>query len=258
MTQNSLFEPIKDQLEQFDETKDYLPELVGPDKKFKDPQALAKGKYQSDLYIKTLEKSLDDMRRDYEEARKQNMAGARLEELITKLNSSQQSDSEQNQNAKDGEQVTPGIKPEDVENIVFKKIQEAKQLDKEQANLVTVQTRLKERFGQNFQTVLEQQRLQLGLDAQDIDALARKSPAAFFRTLGLDQQQQQQDSFQAPPRNQIRNDNFRPSTEKRTWSWYQALKKKDPASYKSPKIIVQMHKDHLELGKEFEDGDYNN
>lgn len=256
MNQPNLFEHKQDNLPVLDENTDYFSELVGENKKFKDEKALAKGKYEADMYVKTLEQKLDEMRADYEEARKQNMAGARLEELIDRLNKSSNSDSEMNPNAKEDENPQNTVKPEDIEKIITSKMQEAKLREKEDANFNTVQAKLRERYGNNFANVLEQQRQTLGLDIEDINALARKSPAAFFRTMQLDQPQQ--DGFQSPPRSQIRNDNFLPNVQKRTWSWYQDLKKKDRNLYYAPKTIGQMHRDHAELGKEFEDGDYNN
>ncbi len=234
----------------FDENTDFYGELVGDGKKFKDEKALAKGKFESDLYIKTLEQKLDEIRSDYEEARKQNMAGARLEELIDRL-SKTDSNSDNTPNAKDEE--NPKFNPEDIENLVSKKLAEAKILEKEQVNFARVQDKLKERYGNNFTNVIEQQKQILGLDDNDIKLLARKSPDAFFRVLQLDQKQ---DSFQAPPRSQMRNDNFHPNVEKRTWAWYQKLKQKDLAAYHAPKTIAQMHRDHAELGREFEDGNF--
>ena len=73
--------------------------------------------------------------------------------------------------------------------------------------------------------------------------------------MGLDQQPMI-DTFQAPPRATQRSDSFAPKSTKRTWSYYQDLKKSDPKAYNNPKTIVQMHKDYAELGSTFEDGDF--
>lgn len=253
---NDLFEGKQDNLLPLNENTDYFAELVGENKKFKDEKALAKGKYEADLYVKSLEKSLDEMRSDYEEARKQNMAGARLEELIDRLNKSSNSNSEQNPPAKEDGNTPNTVKPEDFNKLIEAKIAETKVREKEEANYENVQAKLRERFGNNAANVLEQQRQTLGLSVDDTKALARKSPAAFFRLMQLDQTQQQ-DGFQSPPRSNIRNDNFLPNVQKRTWSWYQDLKKKDRALYYAPKTIGQMHRDHAELGREFEDGTFN-
>lgn len=249
-----LFDGKQDNTLPLDENTDFYAELVGENKKFKDEKALAKGKYEADIYVKTLEQKLDEMRADYEEARKQNMAGARLEELIDRLNKSSNSDSEQNPNAKEDENTPNTVNLEDFDKRVEAKIAETKQREKEDTNYNSVQDKLRERFGNNAANVLEQQRQILGLSVDDTKTLAKKSPAAFFRLMQLDQAPQ--DGFQSPPRSQIRNDSFLPNVQKRTWSWYQDLKKKDRALYYAPKTIGQMHRDHAELGREFEDGDF--
>jgi hypothetical protein len=68
-------------------------------------------------------------------------------------------------------------------------------------------------------------------------------------------EQPQRDPFQAPPKSSLNT--FTPGApKKRTWSYYQELKKNDPRTYLSKETTVQMHKDYTELGKEFEDGDF--
>lgn len=118
----------------------------------------------------------------------------------------------------------------------------------------SVQAKLRERFGNKYTEVLEEQRKLLDLTTEDVNNLAKRSPAAFLRAMGLDQKQE---AFQSPPRSVQRTDNFSPSTNKRTWSYYQNLKKQNPKLYYDPKIIAQMHKDRNELGEAFEDGDFN-
>ena len=45
--------------------------------------------------------------------------------------------------------------------------------------------------------------------------------------------------------------------KKRTWTYYQEIRHKDPHKYLMPKIQVQMMKDAAALGEAFKDGDYN-
>jgi hypothetical protein len=88
----------------------------------------------------------------------------------------------------------------------------------------------------------------------DVNALGRKSPEAFFKLMGLDETRS--DTFQAPPRSNTRDSSFAPNQQKRTWSYYQNLKAKDKALYYSPKIFNQMLRDAEDLGDAFKDGDY--
>jgi len=64
-------------------------------------------------------------------------------------------------------------------------------------------------------------------------------------------EQQQQESFRAPPRSNVRPSSFSPKTPVRDWNYYQELKKKDPKVYLDPKIAVQMHEDAIALGDRF-------
>jgi hypothetical protein len=151
---------------------------------------------------------------------------------------------------------SPKYDPKDVEALVLNKIQETKVLEKQTANFNQVQLKLKERYGNSYLDVLRDQQNSLGLSNSDVNDLAMKSPEAFFRIMGLNQEQQQ--NFQTPPRSSQRNDNFAPQGQKkRTWSYYQELKKSDYKAYSDPKTQVQMHKDAAELGTAFEDGDFN-
>lgn len=238
-----------------DPNKDYLADLVGEGKKFKTDKELARGKYESDLYIKTLEKKQDELRADYLKLREDYTARAKLEDLVDQLASKpvQQPLSEPPiAEVKD----KPGYDPKEIESLVSNKIQEYELTKKQTDNFNTVRSRLREQFGDKYQDVLKQQIQDLGLSEEDVNALARKSPTAFFKTIGIDKPEQQQ-TFQTPPASSVRSDSFAPKgASKRTWNYYQEMKKNNPKQYYDPKTNVQMHNDYIALGKEFEDGDF--
>lgn len=238
---------------QVDMNKDYLQELVGEGKKFKTPQDLARGKFEADQYVEVLKKRSDELRADFLRVSEENKAKAKLEELIDQMKNQQRQTSSDTPPANDERQ--PAIKPEDLESLIDSRMSARETEAKARQNFKIVQDKLKERFGNNYQNALNEQIENLGLTVDDVNTLARKSPAAFFKTMGLDQQQE--DSFQAPPRTSRRSDSFVPTgKEKRTWSYYQNLKKQNPNLYYDPKIAVQMHNDAMELGESFQDGDY--
>ena len=79
-----------DQTPQIDPNKDYLAELVGEGKKFKTDKDLARGKYEADLYVKTLERQLDELRNDHLKLREDYTARAKLEELLGQLEAKSQ------------------------------------------------------------------------------------------------------------------------------------------------------------------------
>lgn len=238
-----------DQTEALDPNKNYLEQLVGDNKKFKDAEALAKGKFHSDETIKLLERRLDDLTADYQRVATETKDKATLKELIDQLSTKPSSELPP---ANGNNQ--PPIDLKDIEKLVSTKMQETETARVEQRNLDTVKNKLTERFGPNYQSAVKQQIDSLGLSSEDFHSLAKRSPAALFRTLGVDQQTE---GFQAPPRSSQRSDNFAPTgAKKRTWSYYQELKKKNPELRTDRNIAIQMQKDAIELGEEFRDGDY--
>lgn len=217
--------------------------------KWKDKPAeeVLKAKVESDLYIKTLERQKDELRADYLKQREELLAKAKFEELVDRL-----------QNP-DPRQVTPPIvndtekptyDPLEMDALFEKKIAQSKLKDKETTNFNTVQNKLQERFGTTYHSVLKEQQNTLGLTDDDVNSLAKKSPEAFFRIMGLNEQKTE--SFQTPPRSAQRADSFAPKGQnKRDWAYYQELKKTQPLIYLDPKLSVQMHNDAIEQGDAF-------
>lgn len=211
-----------------------------------DPE-LIKVKVDADLYVKTLEAQKDELRMDYMRSQEEIQKSKALEELIDRLNN------------KEAPVVTPKTENTPSTDIDFNKLfeekyEQKKRTEVETSNFNQVQNKLKERFGNTAGDVLAEQASTLGLTKEDVNALAKKSPEAFFRMMGLENQGQ--DLFMAPPRSDVRNNNYSPKTVKRTWSYYQELKKNSPNDYWSPKTQLQMHKDSETLGSAFEDGDF--
>ena len=236
-----------------DPNKDYEQELVGDGKKFKSTKDLARGKYEADLYVNTLTRQLDELRGDYLKLREDYTARAKLEELIGQLEtkSQQHSNSEQPQ-AKEVKDK-PGIDPDQIASLVSNKIQEYELTKKQTENFNKVKTKLKEQFGDNYQTALKHQIEELGLTEEDVNALARKSPNAFFKTLGIEQAPVKE-TFLNPMRSSQKPETFQPKGfPKRTWSYYQDLKKTNPNLYLDKKTNVQMHNDAIEMGEAFFD-----
>lgn len=236
---------------EIDLNKNYFEELVGEGKKFKDQEALAKSKFHADQTIELYKRRMDEQREDILNLRKEMNAKANLEDLLKKLDTN--STSRENTQSNENVQTSP---PTLDDNTLFQKIEAYEAKKKARDNFDLVKKKLTETFGDNYSAVLKQRSNELGLPIEDIDALAHKSPTAFFRTLGLEQQQKQE-NFNTPPRSQQRQDNFAPTGRKeRTWSYYQELKRKDPMIYYDPKIAVQMQQDAIDLGEAFRDGDY--
>lgn len=239
-----------------DPSKNYIEELVGEGRKFKTVEDLARGKAEADLYIETLTRRQDEINADYRRVLEESKAQAKLQELIDRLENTPANRQELPPAVNDLERM-PTYNPDEVKSLIRNELVQSKAEEKATSNFNTVQKKLQEQFGDNTSRVLQEQMNKLDLSIDDLNALARKSPTAFFNTLGLNQPQNTNDNFMAPPRSQ-RNDSFAPQgPKKRTWSYYQEMKKTNPDLYLNPKIANQMHDDMVELGDAFKDGDWN-
>lgn len=217
-------------------------------KKWKDKplEELLKAKVESDLYVKTLERQKDELREDFMKAQEEIQKGKSMESLIDQLNRRQDPPAIPPQKP---EEKTNALDVNEIEKLFEQKFEQKRISDIENRNFTDVQNKLKERFGSNASSVLQEQASNLGLSKEDVNSLAKKSPEAFFRMMGLDNQKK--DLFMALPRNDVRNDNFRPNVEKRDWNFYQNMKAKNPKEYWAPKTQLQMHRDADALGDAF-------
>lgn len=239
----------------FDPNKNYLVELVGEGKKFKTAEDLAKGKYEADLYVETIKRSNDELRADYLKLREENMAKAKLEELIQQLDTLQKTTTTKTPvDAEVSRQAV--IDPKQVESLVDSRYEQIETLRKQDANSSLIKSKLTERYGSNYSGHVKSQIDSLGISEKRFNEMARTEPQVLIKALGLDTKPNVQDT--APPRNNRRSDNFAPQgTEKRTWSYYQRMKKENPTRYYDPKTNVEIHNDAVALGEEFKDGDFN-
>lgn len=247
-----LFQGGSDDHIDVDENKNYLDELVGEGKKFKTPQDLARGKYEADQYVDLLKRRLDEMREDYMKLDSDYKSGRKLEELIDQLENRQRQSNLDTPPEKDVPN-TPAFDMTQFESLFDKKLQEVESRKSQAANFEKVQAKLKETFGNNYQSSLNEQTKAMGLTQEFVNDLARNHPEVLFRTLGLDQQSK--DQFTAPPRSS--RNSFAPKTpEKRGWAYYEQMRKENPKLYYDQKTMVQMHRDALDLGDDFADGDF--
>lgn len=248
---------------QIDPNIDPLEELTKPGGKFDKTKYqseadmykdIAKSKLMADQYIDHMKARQDELRQDYVSLREQYNAGPKLQELIDQYSATRQNN---NQGiTPPADDVKPvSFDPKDIEALLEQKLTAREQQKLEEANFKTVESKLTEHFGPQYQGALKQQIDQLGLDTNFVNELARKHPQVLFRTLGLDAPKQDS-SFQTPIQSSQRRDPFG-NSEKRTNAYYQKLRKSDPVAYRSPKIQDQMFKDMVALGEAFEDGDWN-
>ncbi len=250
----NLLDKDDDQID-IDENKNYLVELVGDGKKFKTAEDMAKGKYLADQQIEIMKRRMDEMREDFLKAQEELKTRASIEEMLDRAASrDNQSNNRDNTDMRDMD-MKPVLDPNELKSLISNEVNSLREEDRRKANRVEVESKLKERFGNNYQSALAKQAEELNISGDELTAMAERNPKLFFKTFGLDRSSNE--SFDAPIRGSQRT-TFAPNTgEKRTWSYYKKMRQNSPTEYYSGKIQNQIIKDMAELGSDFEDGDFN-
>lgn len=228
-----------------DQEEDYLAALTGPGGKFDRTKytseadmykALAKSTVHADRTIAQRNTEMDELREEFLKVREENVAKAKWDEIMTKR---QNPDDNTTINLR-GNVEQPIIDERKFEEIAERKYVEIQAKAQEKANLDKVDSRLRERFGENAKTILRDKMNALNISEEDLKFLARKSPEAVFNTLGLNVQQE---TSQSLPRSSLRSDNFQSEAEIRDAVYYEKLRQTDSKKYFDPKISVQRLKD---------------
>jgi len=238
--------------DQIEDNIDYLTELTKPGAKFDKTKysneldmyrAIAKGKWHADKTFDAKIVEFDQLREDYLKVRETSTTKAELDTLALRLEQRlQKNDGIVNTEANIQNQPPIDLKQIE-ENAIAKAIAalDARENKKaEDNNLAVVESRLRERFGSNAKDILRDKMNSLGLTAEDLKLLAKKSPEVAINALGLNVQQQQ---YQNPPTSNTRSDSFKPSVDIRDAVYYEKLRRDNPKDYFSPKTSVQRLQD---------------
>lgn len=254
----SIFDDQNKNEPHLDEDKDYLAELTGPGGKYdrtKYPdessmyKAIAKGKVHADRTLEHKLGEFDEIRETLIQKTAEANAAAKFEELFKK-HVEGRTNIQQTPKPDDVEQ--PQFDPSQVQELIDQRLREKDARDQETRNLNEVEKLVKEKFGDNADRVFKERMKFLGLTAEDVKFLAKKSPTVLLNSMGFNQQQAE--TYEATPASSQRSDNFRPNSEnKRAASYWDKLKKTDPKKYFSPESSTQRMKDIDDLGSDFDD-----
>jgi hypothetical protein len=223
-------------IEQIDPDKDYYEDLVGEGKKFTDNKSLAKGKVESDLFIKRLIAEADEMRNTIKELQFNGEVEKRVKEKVAP---------ESNLHNQPEEIETP-----DIGNEVKKQLQAYEAEQRKKSNEASVREELLHKYGskETAQAEVSRRGKELGLSAESMQQMAQENPKLF---LAMFPHKEQPTNIPRTGVNTMRS--FTPTTGEKTWSYYQKLKATDPSTYFSDKTRIEMHNQAVKQGERFFD-----
>lgn len=239
MTTSELFtDPVDDviKLPEVDPSKDYLSELVGEGKKFKDPAALALSKVNSDRHIAKLESELKAIRTDMN-------SRLSLEELVTKLASTKPSesgapsggDSSSTQNASDT------LTPETLAKIVDERVAQISAREQAKSNLNVVKSTLTAAWGKEYPTKLREKAQELGVGEGFLNDLAASQPKAFLKLIEVEPSKTSVKDTGAPLSGVNLPSSSQPDPNFRGRSYYNKLRQESPAKFWDARTQLEMN-----------------
>ena len=242
----------KDSGETRRDVENYLSELVGEDKKFKSPEDLAKGKWEADNYIGTLESKLDELRKELEKRETADEIADRLQQQFSNREaSSRETHQTPSENARTDDQKNfEGLSREELVKLLDQRLEEREVVSKAQRNRAEVSKTLNEKIGATANKWLADRANDLGVTVQYLQQQAEVSPKAFYNLVGLNQQQGNV-GFNPPSSSLNSGARLDSGTQVRNNAFYEKLFKENPKLRFDAKTTVQMHKDATRMGEAF-------
>jgi hypothetical protein len=220
-----------------------LAEFLGPDKKYKTEDDVAKALIEKDNFIERLKAEAEEARRAVRTA----PVADRSQEILDQLDALKTSRTTESQPTTATERVTEpkGLSESDIERVLT----ERENRLRAQANISQAKQDLKAKFGDKYTEVLNTIAKENGLTVDDFEGIAARSPAALMKFFG----EVKPDVPFTPPTSAV-TPGFAPTAGvHQKQSFYEKLKVTDRNSYFSAKTQSQMYKDAMALKEEFYD-----
>lgn len=223
-----------------DDDSNPLENLVGEGKKFKSVEDLARGKLESDRFIAQMQQEQRELR---EELNKR----ATVEEVLRRIEETRQKRPDPDEDdTPDSDDGNRSVDMSAIEKLVESKFNEAQSEAEKRRNVLSVKETLKQRFGPNYQQVVDEKLKEMDVGRDWANGLAATQPKAFLNLMGNPTPRNEDTG--APPRGHMRPQS---SSGPKTYQDFQNLRRENPQRYFSPEIQNLMHRMALENPEEF-------
>jgi hypothetical protein len=225
----------------------FVDHLVGDGKKFRDLEALARGKLEADKHISEITKTLDELRA---ELSKQDYAKTLLEQMSKGSESGAEQPSPVRTSSSNTETTTQSAS--EFEALVEKVITAKEKSKTASQNVSVVGEEMQRQYGDKTADILKAKSLELNMSLDRLKEIAAESPTAFFQLIGVKKMGEKASSSAGiTTQSTIRSENFNSFSQDRNFDFYQKLRKENRSMYYSSKVQNTMLQDRERLGDRF-------
>lgn len=214
---------------------DGVEELIGEGKKYKSLEDALKSIPHAQTHISSLEREMAELREDLAKR-------LSAEEVLKKI--------QERDKAPEKENTTPTLDTDTLKNLVKDTYKEMTAEEKARANVLKVDGKMKEVYGDKAREIIATKAEELGVTVDFLASTAATSPQGFFKLVGLEDKK-------AAPTNTERHGSVNTETlntetaEQYTYKWFQKLRKENPREYYKPDVQRLLHKKAAEMGDAF-------
>jgi len=222
--------------------------LVGEGRKFRDAEALARGKAEADRYIESLKEELAQTRSALETRMAQ-------EELLEEIKKAALGTGDTRESTTDRGTHTEGHigSADELESLIEKRLSAFERERAAKERLAAVENSLKGEFGDKAGDFVKAKAAEYGMSMSDMEDLAVRSPNAFLSLMGVKSSSQVNNSDTETKRQNSESvsGTLAAQSGKRDWNYYSKLRRENKKKFFSPEIQTQMMQDRLSMGEEF-------
>lgn len=236
MTDNTVFQQAdQPKVETPNEPSELLGSLVGEGKKFKDAEALAKAKLESDRFIEQIKSENAGLRKELEERTKISQA---LDEIKKRAEQGNQPHDK-----------PAAIDPNEIKDLVKNTLNETVRENTAKQNVLEAERHVIEKLGSKdaaLKFITEKAR-DLGVSGDWLMGVAASNPKALYSVLGLDGTAKQQPTSPVSPNNPVNTakKEFVPNgagPKAGTKEYYDDMRRKEPNKYWSSAVQNEIFK----------------
>jgi hypothetical protein len=226
-----------------------LDALVGEGKKFRDVAALVKSLQHKDEFIEQLKGENNELRSEVKSRTK-------LEEALDRLRTLEGNMKPKEEHEEDNPRTTTSkeVDPEKIAEMALKRIEARQVEEQKKRNAENVRKELVALFGEGgYEVALREKMKELNLTEEYVTRLAQDTPQLLIDY--FKKSMPPRETPQGTSGSQV-NEGFYKNAEqttKRTYKYYEKMKKTNPDQYNSSKVQWQMHVDAQKLGPAFFD-----
>lgn len=219
-----------------------LADFLGPDKKYKTEEDVAKAIVEKDNFILRLQQEAEEAR-----AAVRAPVTDRTQEILDQLEALKTSRTTERPPTTVTERVEAprGLSESDIERVLTEREKRLRST----ANINEAKQALKDKFGDKYSDILTTVAKNNGLGVEDLEVIAARSPSALMKFFN----DVKTEAPFTPPSSTL-SPQFTPTagTHQKA-SFYEKLKVTDRVAYFSQKVQSQMYKDAMALKEEFQD-----